>query len=140
MNISDIYFDFLIGSITLDFYQPKASGIILTVDTTQGYHRKTVHLSTRYPRMIESKIRNIFTLFPITVWISICVSLCALTIAIMLAVIIYSNVNSSLVKKNILAYQVSIRLFAGITEPDNENWFSTFSTGNYVNYYSADWI
>ena len=132
MNITDTYFDFLIGSVTLDIYQPKMSGIINIVDTTQGYYRKTVHLATRYPRKLDSQTKNILLLFPPKVWMATLMSLYGLSAIIMVAYAIYLNISPALIKANVDPIQVFLRLFAGIAECDNENWFPIFSTGMYV--------
>ena len=130
MNMTEAHFDFLIGSATLDIYNPKEGGLMLQVDSTHGYHRHTIHLATRYPRIIATK-SNILTLLPNCVWLAIGVSITALTIAILTTILVYSNISSSLLCEDIDVTRVIIRLFAGITEPDNENWFTVFSTGSF---------
>ena len=128
-NMSEVYFDLYIGSATLDIYQPKASGVILTVDTTQGYHQKSIHLATRYPKIKDTK-SNILKLFPENVWLAFGASMTTLTMAILVTIFVYSLISLSLLRANLGISQVLIRLFAGFTEPDNENWFKTFSTGS----------
>ena len=78
MNTHDEYFDAIIGSVTLDIYQPKSSGVMLQIESTQGYHEKTVHLATRYPRILKST-SNILKLFPNQVWLATGVSILALS-------------------------------------------------------------
>ena len=130
MFISDKYFDILIGSVTLDIYQPKESGFIYTVDASHGYHRKTVHLATKYPEIRPVERNNILFLFSFNIWIFTLSSVCALSMALMTTIIVYSNISSKLIRNNLSLSQVIMRLFAGITEPDDENWFTTFSTGS----------
>lgn len=131
MNVSEVYFDAVIGSATLDIYQTKSSGFILTVDSTQGYHKKILFLATRYPR-IKNDVSNIFTLLPNQVWFATMAAVTSLTIIILVAILVYSNISSTFLKENINVSQVLMRLFAGITEPDNENWFKVFSTGEFL--------
>lgn len=128
MNMRVGYFEALIGSVTLDIYNPKPGGLMLFVDSTQGYHEKVLHLATKYPGIISSK-SNVFSLLPSNVWLATGASITMLAIIIMIIILTYAEISSSLLRPNLDPVQVLMRLFAGFTEPDNENWFIDFSTG-----------
>ena len=122
------YFDILIGAVTFDVYKPWHGGRMFYVDCTHGYHRKTIHMATRYPRTIDFK-NNILNLLPVKIWYAIGASWLSLAIAISVVILVYSRISSTLLRDNLFVSQVLIRLFAGATEPDNEKWFTKFSTG-----------
>ena len=122
------YFDILIGAVTFDVYKPWFGGRMFYIDCTHGYHKKTIHLATRYPRIIDLK-SNVLNLLPIKVWYAIGASLPSLAIAISVVILVYARISSTLLRDNLIVSQVLMRLFAGATEPDNENWFTKFSTG-----------
>ena len=132
MLMSREYYELYVGSASLDIYKPQLGGWMLQVDTTHGYHEKTIHLATRYPRTIDTK-SNIIKLLPNNVWIAMGISILSIAIAILFTILMYKKVSPILLRDNFTVTQILFRLFAGFTEPDNEHWFTNFSTGTYTN-------
>ena len=105
---------------------------MLLTDCTHGYHEKTIHLATRYPKTINLK-NNILNFLPIAVWLIIGTSLSALAATLLVVIVVYSFINGSdLMRINLDISRVFIGLFAGATEQGyEENWFKKFSTGEW---------
>ncbi len=140
------YFTFLIGSTTLNAYQPLTGnenatkqkpllyvvlakgGIMYILDCTHGYDKQSLHLATRFPGILNSN--DLLATFPQNIWMAIVVSLLSLVVTIMITVSVYMRINPNMVRMNLDGIQIIIRLVAGITEYDDGSWFKTFSTGN----------
>ncbi len=89
-------------------------------------------MATRFPRPLSSN-SALSAVFPNDVWFAIGFSVGILTIFISIAIQVYETVNPSMVRPNLDISQVLLRLLAGFTEPDDEGYFKTFSTGENTN-------
>ena len=94
---------------------------------THGYLESSLHLATRYPR--KTNANTIEDIFPRSVWIAIGISLILMTITLLVSIWMYDHLNMGLVREGLEPGQIIIRLCAGFTEPDEEGWFNTYSTG-----------
>ena len=122
------YYQFFIGSVTLDVYETLESGIVHILDPSHGYHRTNIYLATRFPRVATNN-QELFSIFPKSVWLAVILANALFIIMIFNSVMIYEKVNNTLVRRELEWSQLLVRLVAGFTEPDNENWFTKFSTG-----------
>ena len=85
-------------------------------------------MATRFPRSLSSN-SAISAVFPEEVWFAIGFSVGILAIFISVTIQVYEAVNPSMVRANLDISQILIRLLAGFTEPDDEGYFKTYSTG-----------
>lgn len=131
MTLSKGHFEFVIGSLTFDLYKQLESGVAYVLDCSQGFHKSTIHLASRYPIQV-SEYGNPFIIFPIKLWISIFFALLVFVFVILNIWALYKQINRNLVKSNLEISQIVIRVSIGFTEPDNEGWFRGYSTGRMI--------
>ena len=98
------------------------------MDCTHGYHKQSIHIATRFPRVLESN-NNLLKIFSRKDWIGIGISLLLFTTFVTASMEMYKSVQPGNVRQGIDFSNIFIRLVAGFTEPDDEKWFKTFSTG-----------
>ncbi len=98
-------------------------------ECTHGYHSMSIHMATRYPNQLSSNTA-ISSVFPKRIWFAIGFSVGILSIVISIAMQVYEHVEPSMVRLNVDLSQILIRLIAGFTEPDDDEYFKTFSTGD----------
>ena len=125
------YYEFLIGSVTLDSYHSIETSITYILDCTHGYHKTTVHLASRYPD-ISDNINNPLSVFPYKVWIATLFSLTLITICTLNIIYVYDGIKPKNIKSNLEVSQIVLRLSAGFTEPDDEAWFKNYSAGKFI--------
>ncbi len=122
------YFDFFIGSTTLDSYQPITGGVMNIMHCSHGYDRQSIHMTTIFPKQLPSN--DLLATFPVNIWMATLVTLFMLVGTITIAINLYVKLDMNLVRTDLDGLHIFLRLVAGITEYDYGHWFKTFSTGN----------
>ena len=115
-------------------FQSQESGLVYAIEPSHGYHRQSVHLATKFPDILN-EVNNPINIFPKTVWLATLTCYLLLIIMVNNIIIVYSKVSPQMVKKNLGASQIFLRLLTGFTEPDDEGWFKGYSTGELCSKY-----
>ena len=124
------YFEFLIGAVTMDAYQPIEGGVVYILDCTHGFDSQSIHIASRFPRPLLSN--DILATFPLNVWLAIGISIFLIIVMVLCSMLVYMQTEPSKVRLDLDVLYIIIRLVAGFTEPDDGSWFKTFSTGRFI--------
>ena len=115
-------------------FQSQQAGLVYVVEPSHGYHRQSVHLATKFPDILN-EVNNPINIFPNTVWLVTLICYFLMIIMVNNIIIVYSKVNRQLVRKQLGASRIFLRLLTGFTEPDDEGWFNEYSTGEHCSKY-----
>ena len=109
-------------------FQSQQAGLVYVVEPSHGYHRQSIHLATKFPDILN-EVNNPINIFPKAVWLATLMCYFLIILMVNNITIVYSKVNPQMVRKQLAASRIFLRLLTGFTEPDDEGWFKGYSTG-----------